>query len=348
MSDKRVRIGDISKELGLSSSTVSRALSGKGYVAAEVKARVVEAARRMGYVPDLTARNLRRRSSTQVGLVVSSLLDPFYAQLATGFQSVARRRGYEVVLIIDGADPGEEKAAVESLLAMGVGGIAMTPVSDEALARVEDYGICTLQLDRSVSSRYSLIGGDNRAGGVIATEHLLSNGHRDIAVLVDHDRWTTGFERIAGWRDAFTRAGLTPPEDLCVKLGDTREDIETALRTVVPRLVKQGVTAIFAANSQVAQLLYTALQDQGLSVPDDVSLVAYDDANWTEMVRPAISVITQHVDMLGQTAADQLIGMIEAPKAEAPSVGAPVSRFLVQPTLVERDSVRTLTPDGSA
>ncbi len=337
LSDKRVRIGDISRELGLSNSTVSRALSSKGYVAAEVKARVLEAADRMGYVPDLTARNLRRGSSTQVGLVVSSLLDPFYAQLATGFQEVARRRGYEVILIIDGADRKKERDAVDSLLAMGVDGIALTPVSQGALERVQGYGIPALQIDRAVSSKYSLIGGDNRVGGMIATEHLLALGHRNIAVMIDHDQWTTGQARIAGWHDAFTSLGLEPADGLCIKLEDGQKTIAEALNAIVPRLLEREITAIFAANSVVAQLLYIALQDFGIEVPGDISLVAYDDANWTAMVRPAISVITQHVDLLGRKAAEQLIGSIEDEHLQGS-----VSSFLVQPTLIQRGSTRAL------
>jgi LacI family transcriptional regulator len=339
MPDKRVTIGDLARALDVSTSSVSRALSGKGYVSEEVRARVVETARKMGYVPDLAARNLRRRASTQLGLVISSLSDPFYARLASGFEAVARGRGYDTLLIIDRADPKEEQLAVESVIAMGVSGVAITPVSEAALGRLRTHGITALQIDRSVSRQHSLVAGDNLEGGVLATAHLLDKGHRNIAVLVDHTRWTTGRARVDGFREAFRERGLAFDESMIVELGDSREEIAAGIEAFMKTRRRRGVSAVFSANSIVSQLLYVHCQDNGVAIPGDMSLVAYDDVHWTSMVRPAVTVVSQHVDDLGRIAAETLIR-----KAEDPSDTAAM-RTLVQPTLIERDSVASL-PTG--
>ncbi|MAM10825.1 MAG: LacI family transcriptional regulator [Rhizobiaceae bacterium] len=337
MADKRVTIGDIAEAVGLSTSTVSRALSGKGYVAADVKARVVTAAQKIGYVPDLNARNLRQGSSTQIGLVVSSILDPFYAELATGFQEVARAEGYEVILIIDRADPKEQKAAVKSLIAMGVSAIAITPVSAEAVASVRDFGRPVLQIDRSVSDANALVAGDNRAGGKMATEHLIGFGHERIALLIDHDQWTTGRARIEGWREAFTERGLAVPEDLIFKLGSSDAEIASGLDRFVGALKTKSITAIFSANSVVSQRFYVALGKHGVRVPEDVSVVAYDDALWMTMVTPTISAVSQHVEEMGRHAAELLIRQIGAGRK-----GPWPVRTFVQPSLIARSSVLAL------
>jgi len=333
MPEKRITIGDIAKALDVSTSSVSRALSGKGYVSEDVRARVVEAARKMGYVPDLAARTLRQRASTQFGLVISSLSDPFYARLASGFEAVARARGYDVLLIIDRADPKEEQLAIESVIAMGVSGVAITPVSEAALRRLSDHGITALQIDRSVSRQHSLVAGDNLEGGLLATSHLLDKGHRNIAVLIDHTRWTTGSARVDGYRAAFRERGLPFDESMIVELGDSREEISAGIEAFMKARRKRKISAVFSANSIVSQLLYVHCQDHDISIPADMSLVAYDDVHWTSMVRPALTVVSQHVDDLGRIAAETLIRKTENPADRA------AMRTLVQPTLIERGSV---------
>ena len=340
MSEKRVTIGDISSALGISTSTVSRALSGRGYVAAEVKTRIHEAARRMGYVPDLTARNLRQRSSSTIGLVVTTLLDPFYARLAAGFQEVARTQGYEVVLILDQADPKEELAAVESLIAMGVSGVAITPVTARAVNRIKEYGLPLLQIDRSVSADHSLVAGDNRAGARMATQYLLEKNHQRIAFVIDHVNWTSGSDRLAGWREAYETAGRDAPEELFFTLGDSHSQIVEGIPAALKRMRAAGVTAIFAANSVVAQELYLKLLEAGIRVPEDTSLVAYDDLHWTLMVRPAVTVVSQHVDELGRHAADTLLRAV----GQGAGGGIPL-RIYIRPTLVERGSVLPISSE---
>lgn len=335
MAEKRITIADISRVLGISTSTVSRALSGKGYVREEARKRIVEKAREMGYVPDLAARSLRQGASTQIGLVVSTLLDPFYAQLATGFQAVARAQGYDVALIIDRADSKEELTAAESLLAMGVAGVAITPVSAAALSRIAEHAIPIVQLDRMVTPKHAFVGGDNFEGARLATQHLLEHGHSRIAIVLDHAKWTTGRARLDGWRSAMAEGGGSQADELAVMLGSSTQEIDASLDRFVGRIGDEGITAIFAANSVVAEHLYTKLLDADIKVPDDVSIIAYDDLHWTSMVRPSVTVINQHVDDMGAIAAETIIRLIDGHNAPPTS-----TRTYIQPTLVERDSVK--------
>lgn len=336
-SSRTVTIGHISRALGISTSTISRALSGRGYVAADVKERITVAAREMGYLPDLTARNLRSGSSNKLGLIVTNLVDPFYARLAAGFQEVARASGYEVTLILDQGDAAEELAAVETHISAGVSGIALTPVSARAVARSAYYFVPIVQMDRLVSEEHALVSGDNRFGGRIATEHLLQKGHRRIAFVIDHTRWTTGSERLAGWRRAYTDRGLEPPEDLVFALVEDGGDIAQRCGAALDEMRRKGATAVFAASSVVAQELYLRMLDTGLSAPRDISLVAYDDMQWTHMVRPGITVVFQHVEEMGRQAAEALLRAVRAEGQQVPR-----THSLIQPTLVQRGSVAPL------
>ncbi|ASJ70739.1 LacI family DNA-binding transcriptional regulator [Granulosicoccus antarcticus] len=335
--DKRVTITDIAIQLKLSTSTVSRALSGQGYVSGKARQRIVDTARELGYVPDVNARNLRRRSSNQIGLVVSNLWDPFYAHLAAGFEGIARSHGYDVVLILDRADPEEEVLAAESLIAMNVSGVAITPVSASAITRLTDHGLAVIQLDRSVIRTQSLVASDNFDGGNLATRHLLDLGHRRISIMIDHVRWTSGSARLEGYRSAFREDGLTAPEELILQLGETREAMQSSIKTFFNSALRQGVTAIIAANSVVSEILYRCCQDLDIAIPDDISVIGYDDVHWTTLVRPSLTVVSQNVDELGREAANALINAVKHPENRGSA-----TRVLIQPTLLERESVKAV------
>jgi LacI family transcriptional regulator len=306
---RRPTVQDVARQAGVSPSTVSRALNASGYVAPEVRARVQAAAARIGYIPDANARTLRNQSSWSIGVLISDLRNPFYADLAAGVEQTLRVAGYHMILVNDDGRADEEMLAVQTFIAMRVPGVIVTPVSAKALAALHRQGIHVVQADRRLSNRYGdAVLGANEVGAEQVTGHLLELGHRRIALLIDETKWTSGAGRLAGYRAAHVRAGVPLDERLVARTSFAA----AAARQTTERLLDEhpDVTAVFAANNVLAQGALDEIQRRGLRLPADLSLAAYDDVPWMSMVRPAVTTVSQHTFDLGRRCADLLIARL--------------------------------------
>src|SRR5690349_16032130 len=211
----RPTVQDVAREAGVSPSTVSRALHTRGYASPEVRDRVRAAAAKIGYVLDHNARNLRNRTSTSIGVLISDLRNPFYADLAAGIEEELRAADYQMVLFNDDGLPAEEMRAVETLLAMRVPGVIVTPVTADCPRTLRDNGVHVVCADRDIArSGSDVVLSDNKAGAQELTEHLIALGHTRIGILIDETKWSTGAGRLAGFRAAHTQAELPLDENL--------------------------------------------------------------------------------------------------------------------------------------
>ena len=333
---RRVTVADVAAQAGVSTSTVSRALSGRGYVAPAVRRRILATATRIGYVPDLNARSLRAGSRRDVGVLVSDLRDPFYAELAAGVEAGLRAGGYNMLLINDGASRDQEAAAVRTLLSVRVPGVVLTPVSRESVDMLLRYDVKVVQADRVFSPDADAVVSDNEAGARAATAGLIRHGHRHIALLLDEQTWTTGAGRLAGYRAALTEAGLSVDDALIVTTGLDPRDMTAALRALLAD--RTHVTALFAANSVLTQVAFRELQSAGRAMPGEISLVGYDDVTWMGLVRPQVSTVAQHAEAIGQRGAELLVSRLDQARP------GPVVRELIVPTLRERSSSGPVRP----
>jgi LacI family transcriptional regulator len=324
-----VTLADLAREAGTSASTASRAISGRGYVSAAARARLLEAADRLGYVPNASARTLKQRTSRIVGVVVSDLGNQFYGRLAAAIEETLRAADYQMVLIGDNSESAEEVAGARTLLAMRAPGVIMTPVGEDASRVLLRHGVGVVEVDRRLaSSPCDAVVIDNERGARDATAHLLVNGHRRVGLLVADTNWTSDAGRLQGYRDAHAQAGVPVDEQLIVRIGFHAPDVD--LR--IARLLDDGrPTAIFAANNLLAHQAWHVLRRRGLRLPEDVSLVGFDDVPWMEMVSPGITVVAQPTEELGHRAAELLLRRLEDPARE-PRVER------LEPTLVVRGS----------
>jgi LacI family transcriptional regulator len=301
-------VQDVAREAGVSASTVSRALHTRGYASREVRERVQAVAQRLGYVPNHMARNLRSRTSTAIGVLISDLRNPFYADLAAGIEEVLRSEGHQMILVNDNGDPEEEMHAAETLLAMQVAGVIVTPVAAGCPKMLSENGIHVVCADRQLGRAGSdAVLSDNKLGARELTEHLLSFGHERIGLLIDETKWSTGAGRLAGFRAAYEAAGLELDEDLIVY---TSFDAEAARQTTSELLDQQHVTAILSANNVLAQGALAELKARKLKIPRQISLAAYDDVPWMSLVHPGITTVDQHTVDLGRSCAQLLLARI--------------------------------------
>jgi LacI family transcriptional regulator len=326
---RHVTLADLAREAGTSASTASRALSGHGYVSAEVRARLVAAADRLGYVPNASARTLKQRTSRAIGVVVSDLGNQFYARLAAGIEQTLRVADYQMVLVADNASEAEEAAGARTFLAMRAPGVIMTPVGTDASALLARNGVAVVEVDRQLATGpCDAVVIDNERGARDATAHLLAAGHRRIGLLVVDTSWTSDAGRLAGYRAAHEAAGTPLDERLIVRIGAQAQDTDARIAALLDVEVP---TAIFAANNLLAEHAWRVLRTRGLRLPGDVSLVGFDDVPWMEMVSPAITVVAQPAVEMGRRAAALLLRRLASPASE-PAVER------LQPSLLVRGS----------
>ncbi|MFI7060662.1 LacI family DNA-binding transcriptional regulator [Kribbella sp. NPDC050124] len=305
---RRPTVQDVAREAGVSPSTVSRALHTRGYASPAVRARVRAAAARIGYVLDHNARNLRSRTSTSIGVLISDLRNPFYADLAAGIEEELRAAEYQMVLVNDNGDPAEEMRAAETLLAMRVPGVIVTPVTAKCPRVLQENGVHVVCADRELGrGNGDVVMSDNKAGARELTDHLLALGHTRIGLLIDETKWSTGAGRLAGFRAAHLDNLVDLDEDL---IAYTSFDAEAARETTRKLLNDHEVTAIISANNVLAQGALAELKDRRLKIPRQLSVAAYDDVPWMSLVQPALTTVDQHTVELGRNCARLLLARI--------------------------------------
>jgi LacI family transcriptional regulator len=329
VSEGPITLADVAREAGTSPSTASRALSGRGYVAPDVRKRLVATAERLGYVPNLSARTLKQRTSRVVGVIVSDLSNQFYAALAAGIEQSLREADYQMLILGDNSNAGEELAGARTFLSMRAPGVIMTPASSATADLLATRDVPVVEVDRRLApNTCDAVVIDNERGACDAVKHLLHLGHERIALLVAGTDWTTDAGRLAGYRSALTDAGLKPDRRLILKF-ETHE-IEAAAR-IDELLRTERPTAIFAANNVLAEQAWRVLRRRNLDIPGDVSLVAFDDVPWMEMVQPPITAVRQPAYEMGRRAALLLLRRLDDP-----TCGRTVE--VLQPELVVRGS----------
>lgn len=324
-----VTLADVAREAGTSASTASRALSGRGYVSDAARDRLLEIADRLGYVPNASARTLKQRTSRVVGVVVTDLENQFYAGLAAGIEETLRASGYHMVLVSANGSASEEAAGARTFLALGTPGVILTPATKDASALLLRHRIPVVEVDRQLAGdECDAVVVDNARGARDATAHLLALGHRRIGLLVVDTEWTSDAGRLHGYAEAHEAAGVPVDRQLIVRVSPGAQDTEARIGAL---LDVEAPTAIFAANNQLAEHAWHVLRRRGLRLPNDVSLIGFDDVPWLEMVSPSISTVAQPTVEMGRRAARLLMRRIERPGSE---------RVLevLQPWLVARGS----------
>lgn len=328
---RRATIKDVAEAAEVSRSTASRALTGNGYVAPAVRDRVRRAAEALGYVPDAMARNLRQQVSRSIGVLVSDLRNPFYADLASGIGRLARQNGYVVLLADDMGAVDQELEVAEMLVAVRVAGVILTPVSADVTEYLNRHQVPVIEVDRQFApGAVDAVVIDNQNAALQVTQQFLRLGHRRIALFIDEMDWTTGRDRLQGYRRAFQQARLPIDEELIVRSGWDATQAEAAARALLAS--ESRPSAIFAANNVLAEGVWRAAQALGIDIPGQVSLAAFDDAPWMTMVRPGVTAIAQDAVALGEAAMVALLQRLEAPTA-------PVRTVMLSARLEERGSV---------
>jgi LacI family transcriptional regulator len=332
-----VTIQDVAARSGVSISTVSRVVTGAVAVEPETAERVREAIAALGYRPNLLARSFRRRVTHTIGLLVPDNSNPFFAELARTIEDAGFADGYSVVLCNSDLSAVKQETYIDVLLANRVDGLILvssglipTVGRHDAVARILDAGAPCVVVDRDLGETpVDQVLVDNDQGGYLAGEHLIALGHRRIACLVGPSDLTPSAGRIAGFQRALADAGLAVAAEGLVR-GNGRPDggSAAALQLLERGVVGAGdVTAIFAFNDQMATGAIGALQRAGCRVPQDVSVIGFDDIPQSAAIFPALTTIAQPIAEMGSIGVRLLLDRIA--RRDAPHQRVRLSTRLV-------------------
>jgi LacI family transcriptional regulator len=326
VSSRQVTSHDVARAAGVSQPTVSRALRGDPRLSEATRKRVVEAAEALRYVPSQRGRSLATRSTGQIGIVVSDLGNPFYLQVLDGLhQALSETRLRMLVLT-----PGEHDSIPLEHLADGSldGAILTTTLLDSSLpAALSERGFPFVLLNREVDDApCDVCVVDNHRGGMLAASELVSLGHTEIAALFGPSTTSTGRDREAGFRAGLAEAGIPLPDERCRRSAfDWAAGHAAALE-----LLDSRPTAMFCSNDILALGAFNALRGRGVRIPDDVSLIGFDDvllASWEVF---QLTTVSQDISGMVSTATELLLTRMASEES------LPPRRVVLTPTMVHR------------
>lgn len=329
-----VTIREVATRAGCSVATVSRVTNG-GPVGQQTRARVLEAADELGYLPNETARSLVGGSTSTVAVIVPDVTNPFFPELVAAIQEVTEHSQHMLFLVQDHDDPETSSRTIRNLRRRQVSGFVVVGgahLGPEQLALLD--GVPHVVLDRGTDSYPApVVRSDNRAGGRLAAEHLISLGHERIAWIGGPPELTNSQDRLAGLHEALEAARLLPDPDLETD-GDFLEQsgYDAMLRL---RATRQGFTAVQAGNDLMAIGALRALDELGLQVPQQVSVVGFDDIHLAGYIRPGLTTIHQQITEMGRHAARLLLER-DGPAAARPT--DPAGHHVFDVRLVRRGS----------
>lgn len=288
MKKRFVTIKDIAEEAGVSINTVSRALNNKPDVNQETKKKVLEIARRLGYIRNSDAVSFRKGATRTIGVVFEDSSNPFYAEVFKGIEVSARKYGYQVILMNTERDYINEIQAVDTLLQKRVDGIIISPTQFdskdiEQLAKL-NYPFVILGVHFEGDDLDEVYSNDFK-GGYLATKHLLERGRRKILMLNGYMYKSVAQMRYRGHLEALRELGLQP--HLMVEI---EEGYESAFNKIM-ELKDADFDAVFCFNDVFAIATLKALRLIGKRVPEDVAVVGYDDISYAEFVQPPLTTI---------------------------------------------------------
>jgi LacI family transcriptional regulator len=326
---------DIAQALGVSVMTVSKVMRNKDDVGMETRRRVLSKAQELSYRPNLTARSLVTGESRQVGVIVPTLLHPFFAEVLQALSTTMKEDGYAVMISSSMEDPGVEEAAIEQLLGHRLDGLIIASCSRSPLRfrQLQKGDTPFVLIDRFFPGfRANFVGVDDVAVGRIGTEHLIAMGCKRIAHIRGLE-FTTGRGRFAGYRSALARHGLTFDLSL-VSPYMTADGLDwqqsyDAMRKLLSGRRPDGV---FCYNDPIAIAAIDVALEAGLRIPEDIAFVGCDNLHYDASLKAPLTSVDHHSGQIGVHAARMLMKLLKDKESKT------TRRVLLKPSLVVRQS----------
>ncbi|MGI4874100.1 MAG: LacI family DNA-binding transcriptional regulator [Janthinobacterium lividum] len=341
MLHRRASITDLAKELGLSASTISRALADHHDVSEATKARVRQLAKELNYHPNPLAAGLRRGRSNTLGVLVPHLTGHFFPQVIDGIATEARRLGFDVMICQSNEDVQLEMQSIELMMTAQVAGIlvslANTTQDFSHFEDVRQQNVPLVFFDRQVEGfkgkNISSVTLNDYLGAYQVVEHLLAQGCRRIAHLTGPLHLSILKNRHQGYHDALAAHGITPDPDLTVFCEQTQAGGATAMRELLRRPAAQRPDALFSSNDLVAVGALQVAKKRGLRIPHDLAVAGFSNEVFTTLTEPTLTTVDQRCHQMGETAVQLLQKMLPGSKGKNPP-----RSIVLKPKLIVRES----------
>lgn len=316
---------DIAKLAGVSHTTVSRAFRGDVKLRKETYDKVMSAASQLNYTPNYLASSLKQRRSKTIGFVISDISNPFFMIIAEQLDNLLNAQGYRLMISFDGYDYDKQQRSIQTMIASRAEAVIFMPVQSEQVpGYINNPDLHFIQLFGTQYPNISSITFDDIQGAYIGTRYLLEEGHRRIMLL-------GGYNRVEGVVSACREFDVEPliPEECG---SGTEQDVRLQ---IIKAIHEYKPTAVFAVGNWFGRPSYEAIKALDLSIPHDVSLLIFDDLQWTQMLD--ISVISHPIERLSKALVEKVISLLSGDTA--------LSSIVFEPILVKRSSVKAISPD---
>ena len=308
-----LNLKDIAEELGLSVSTVSRAINNTGRMSEKTRKKILEAVERYNYIPNDIARSLRLKNGSSVGIITSDITNNFYANVVKGAQSVLRENDLTLFVCNSDEDPQLEEEALATLLSKQISGLILASVggNSEGIQQLYQLGIPVVFIDNipNDQEKYDSVSIDNVNAAIKLTEQLIGRGYKDIGMITGALNQSTGYDRLKGFKIAMENASLPIIEDWIIKGDFKKFSGRQAMKQLLA--LNSPPKAVVIANNYMAYGAVSALRKQKLTIPQDMALVAFDAIDDTGLISPKITSMNQDSVEVGIQAATILLDKIK-------------------------------------
>lgn len=326
-------IKDVALRAQVSTTTVSHVVNHTRFVSDKVRAEVEAAIRELGYVPSAVARSLKSNTTKTIGMLIPNCSNPYFAEIVRSVEDHCFGAGYTLILCNTDDDPHRQGAYLQVLSEKRIDGmiIISTGEDKDLLRLLQGLPIPTVLLDREIEEvNCDLVETAHMQGGVMATEHLLGLGHRRIACLAGPADLNSSAQRIEGWRKALTDAGLGAElGDLLWHSDFSSQGGFTAMQSILAS--RPAPSAVFVCNDLMCIGALSAAHQAGVRVPQDLSLIGFDDIELAKFTSPALTTIAQPKHRIGVAAVDMVLERIQDGRVQARQV-------ILRPELIVRNS----------
>lgn len=330
----------IAKELNISVSTVSRVFNGKSEkyrISKKTTELVLKTAQKHNYQPNQLARSLRLNRSHTIGLIIPDISNPFFARIARYIEKSARDNGYSVIVSDSDEKTEIERSSLQFLTSRKIDGLIISPVGKESehLIKASNKNIPIVLVDRYFPHlKLPFVGSDNFKGSFEATNYLIQNGHSRIAFIQGIKNTTVNQDRVNGFIEAFKINNI--PLDKSLIVGDNFGEENGYVETRLLINLEKKPTVLFAASNLISLGALKALYEENLNVPDDMSIISFDDQPYSDYLATPMTTVAQQSQEIGSIAFKLLMDRMESDKANE------LSKILLPTKLIVRKSVKNI------
>lgn len=342
---KKITIYDVAKAANTSVATVSRVINNNGYpVREELVKRVLKEIKKLDYIPNSIGRQLKNKKSNDIGVIIPNITNQFYPQLILGIEHIARKNGYNILLCISQRDPVNERKYLESLFQKQVKGIIISTLTNEHgfLQKLIASGTKIVVFDQNVDFDCNKIILNFAKGGQLAAEYLVNLGHKRIGFIGAPLNKYSRLRVYEGFMNYLKACGIHLNKDY-ILISEEEEELYDDIyeykngKMLANKMISKGnlPTSIFCINDMTAIGVIQALQENNINIPEDISVMGFDNITISQMISPKLTTIDQCTYKMGTIATEVLLSMLKDNKKKNASL-------FLEPSLIVRDSTKKI------